>query len=175
MDRQFTNAGPKRCLVVSSRIKYDQYAEEDRHFIEKAIKFASWDYSKAFHLLTRKTWRRVYIVFDYDNPNHDDCDVVAFEIKRKTRYANLTADMTANVHKYARYSIDCGCPFPMRTELKPNPDLLDPADLSSLRSPTNATTNAPKLLNTRDTIPSKQPNIVDKEEEEEELPTLDLM
>ena len=121
MDHPLAKPGPKRCLIICSRKKFDQHIGDDEYFIRRAIKFASGEYSKVFHIGTRKAWRRVSILFDYDNPDHYDSDVLAFRVKKTPRYINLTAGMTATVHRQAKRWIDdhkrYGSILPIRTEV----------------------------------------------------------
>ena len=73
-----------------------------------------------FHIGTRKSWRRVFILFDYDNPDHCDSDVLAFKVKKKPFYISLRPNIVMAVHRQATHWIDDykrGCILPIRTEV----------------------------------------------------------
>lgn len=157
MEHSLANPGPKRFLILCSRNKFDRYAEDDEYFIRAAVDFASGNFSNVFHIGTRKSWRRVSILFDYNNPDHRDSDVLAFRVKKKPFYIYLKPEMVMAVHRQAGRWIDdhkSGCILPIRTELKPDPNLSDPYDLSSLRKPPNAATSP--LFTSTDVVDSKR-------------------
>ncbi|WEW56925.1 hypothetical protein PRK78_002383 [Emydomyces testavorans] len=178
MDHPLSKPGPRRCLVLCSRKKFDKHTGDDEYFIRQVVKFASGDYSKVFHIGTRKAWRRVDILFDYDNPDHYDSDVLAFRVKSTPRYVSLTASMIAGVHRHAGYWFDehkrYGCILPIRTELIPNPNLLDPDDLESFCKPEDVATNplveSLNMADTADKIDTKPSDIRKEEQGEKEEP-----
>jgi len=142
MDRPLAKPDPRRCLVLCSTKRFHQHSGDDKYFIKRVVEFASGDDSKAFHIGTRKGQRRVSILFDYNNPNHDDSEVLAFEAGKVPRYVHLRADMIERVHWQARRWIDDhkrdGCILPIRTELNPNPNFHPDIVKKSLPRPVDA-------------------------------------
>ena len=141
--------------------------------------------SRVFHIGTRTSWRRVSILFDYDNPDHHDSTVLAYRVKKRTFRINLTPDMVKDVHKQAncwindpppkkgiqtlnmyrsRYTMSC-CSYALSflTSLKlvPDPKLSNPDDLNNLK-PTSATARPPPTADPK----SPEPSVKDEEEEE---------
>ncbi len=190
MDISLARLGPRRCLVLCSRDKFDRHSGNDEYFIRMVVESASGVYAKVFHIGTRKAWRRVSILFDYDNPDHHDSDVLAFRIKKRTVPIPLRPNMVIDVHNQARRWLEdhkrYGSILPIRTEvcfafhhliilcanrltslkLIPNSNLSDPDDLNSLSKPASAETTT--LSMSSNMVDSKVSKSSDEDKKEEE-------
>lgn len=86
----------------------------------EVVKFASGDPQKASLLITHKGERRTFILFDYDNPDHDECPVLGFTVKRHIKHVHNPPGVAAYVHGEVNMQINAskekGGPFPCRME-----------------------------------------------------------
>jgi hypothetical protein len=49
--------------------------------VKGVINFAEADYSKAAFIRLFLSAKKLYIVFNYNNPDHSDCRVTAFKVR----------------------------------------------------------------------------------------------
>lgn len=69
---------PVRYLLSYRRRVFDTQVRTDTQIIQEFGKRQNLDSQHIIHLGTSKTDRRVYIVFDYNNPDHVRCLISAF-------------------------------------------------------------------------------------------------
>jgi len=72
---------PTRCVIYCSIREFDKHLEDQDSIIKTLVQYASGDFKKA-SLLGTIRWQRVFIIFDYDNPEHlDTCRVLGFKLR----------------------------------------------------------------------------------------------
>jgi hypothetical protein len=79
-----------RVLIIYSTKKYpidpnrsiNDIVDQANKIVKEVISYAKADYNKATLLGLFLSAKQSYIVFDYDNPSHGDCRVLAFRIKQ---------------------------------------------------------------------------------------------
>jgi hypothetical protein len=96
--------GSIRIFIRSSRKRFDKHCKEgETDVMADVVKFASGDSQKAFLLITSVGEPWVSIAFDYDNPNHNECVVRGFRIKKHIKPAGNPPGATEYVHGQVRF------------------------------------------------------------------------
>ena len=96
--------GPIRVFIRCSRKRFDKhYKESETDVMTDVVKFASGDPQKAFLLITSVGEHRVSIAFDYDNPEHNECPVRGFRIKKHIKAVGNPPGVTEYVHGRVRW------------------------------------------------------------------------
>lgn len=77
--------GPARCLIYCSKRKYGKDSPDDKcsiSLVKRVVEYASGDYRKVI-LLGTTIGEKVFIIFEYDNPDHlSNCKVLGFGVKQ---------------------------------------------------------------------------------------------
>jgi hypothetical protein len=97
-------SGKARCLILCSPRNHSidanksikDIADQVSHIVKGVIDFAEADYSKAAFIGLFLSAKKLYIVFDYDNPDHSDCRVIAFKVRQHIKPIFVPA---TEVHK----------------------------------------------------------------------------
>ncbi|KAK3366554.1 hypothetical protein B0H63DRAFT_92830 [Podospora didyma] len=124
--------GPTRCFIKCSKERLERKSDKD--IIAEVVKFAAGDPEKAFLLITLKAGRRAYIVFDYSNPDHIECPVLGFSVKKHIKGVCNPPGIAEYVHHEVNIRKDTDrkhkCSFPYRMEVS----YLSPVALTALIS-----------------------------------------
>lgn len=100
-------SGKVRCLILCSPRNHSidanksikDIADQVSPIVKGVIDFAEADYSKAAFIGLFLSAKKLYIVFDYDNPDHNDCRVMAFKVRRHIKPIFVPA---TEVHKQVK-------------------------------------------------------------------------
>jgi len=92
-------SGTARCLIICSTQRYSidptrsikDIADQANNIVKDVTDYAKADYNKAILLGLFLSAEKLYIVFDYDNPGHDDCKVIAFGLKKNIKHLSVPA------------------------------------------------------------------------------------
>jgi hypothetical protein len=87
--------------------------------MKKVVQYASGDFKKASLLGTVRWPRRVFIVFDYDNPEHlDTCRVLGFKFRPSIKpFYAPAAPVHSTVNSWARENERCHLSFPRQSQV----------------------------------------------------------
>jgi hypothetical protein len=109
---------PARCLIDCSIRELDKHLEGPDSIVKNVVQYASGDFKKA-SLVSIVRWRRVFIVFDYDNLEHlDTCRVLGFQLKPSIRpFHAPAAPVHSTVNSWAHENERCHLLFPRQSQV----------------------------------------------------------
>lgn len=113
-----------RCVIYCSRARFNEYSEDWQHsLVRPVVESAGGDYRSASVLGIIKG-KKVFIVFDYNNPEHlSTCEVLGFRVKRAPAFKRITvpADYVhSTVNRWLEENKRWGISFPRQGEVRNN-------------------------------------------------------
>lgn len=107
-----------RCLIDCLIHEFDKHLEGPDSIVKKVVQYTSGDFKKV-SLLGTVRWKRVFIVFDYDNPEHlDTCRVLGFQFKPSIRpFHPPAAPVHSTVNSWAHENERCHLSFPCQSQV----------------------------------------------------------
>jgi hypothetical protein len=84
---------PARCVIYCAKEKFEHHSEDTygTNFVKEIVKYACGDFEKA-SILGIVKGEDVFIVFDYNNPEHlNTCKVFGFRIRRSIKPISVPA------------------------------------------------------------------------------------
>ncbi len=111
-----------RCVIHCSRATFNKYSNDwQRSFLKPVVESAGGDYNSTCILGIIKGEKKVFIAFDYKNPQHiSTCGVLGFRVKKVPAFKRTTmpADYVhSTVNRWLEENKRWGIAFPREEEV----------------------------------------------------------